>query len=96
MCGICGSANSNGEIPKKLDESVELLAYRGPDDEGIYSGKHCSLGHTRLAIQDAANAKQPMASHSGRHILVFNGEIYNHFDLRALIPYHAWRTESDT
>ena len=96
MCGICGSANSNGEIPRKLDEAVELLGYRGPDDQGIYLGDNFSLGHTRLAIQDGANAKQPMVSHSGRHILVFNGEIYNHFDLRSLIPNHAWRTESDT
>ncbi len=96
MCGICGSANSNGAIPRKLDEAVELLAYRGPDDQGTYFGNNFSFGHTRLAIQDGANAKQPMASYSGRHILVFNGEIYNHFDLRELLPNHPWRTESDT
>ena len=96
MCGICGSANSNGETPKKLDQAVEALKYRGPDDQGMYVGNQISLGHTRLAIQDGANAKQPMVSHSGRYVLVFNGEIYNHFELRGLIPHHPWKTESDT
>jgi asparagine synthase (glutamine-hydrolysing) len=96
MCGICGSANTLGSSPKNLDESVRLLVNRGPDDHGIYMDNQVSLGHTRLAIQDCANAQQPMISFSGLHVIVFNGEIYNHFNLRTLVPDHNWKTRSDT
>lgn len=96
MCGICGSANFRESSAKNLDEAVKLLKHRGPDDHGIFTKNQVSLGHTRLAIQDSANAKQPMLSKSGQHVIVFNGEIYNHFDLRSLAPDHNWRTKSDT
>jgi len=96
MCGICGSANFRGVSEKNLDEAVKLLKHRGPDDHGCFVKNQVSLGHTRLAIQDSANAKQPMLSSSGQHVIVFNGEIYNHFDLRSLVPDHTWRTKSDT
>jgi asparagine synthase (glutamine-hydrolysing) len=96
MCGICGSASTLGRFPKNLDDAVQLLAYRGPDDEGVFLDNQISLGHTRLAIQDSANAQQPMVSNSGNHIIVFNGEIYNHFELRKLVPDHSWKTRSDT
>jgi asparagine synthase (glutamine-hydrolysing) len=96
MCGICGSANFRKDSEINLEEAVKLLKHRGPDDHGIFVKYPVSLGHTRLAIQDSANAKQPMLSSSGRHVIVFNGEIYNHFDLRSLVPNHSWRTKSDT
>ena len=96
MCGICGSANFQGGSAKNLNDAVKLLKHRGPDDHGFFVKNQISLGHTRLAIQDSANAKQPMLSSSGRHVIVFNGEIYNHFDLRNLVPDHDWRTKSDT
>lgn len=96
MCGICGSASTLGGFPKNLENAVQLLAYRGPDDEGVFLDNQISLGHTRLAIQDGANAHQPMVSNSGNNIIVFNGEIYNHFELRMLVPDHPWKTRSDT
>ena len=96
MCGICGSANTIGKFPKNLDNAVKLLAHRGPDDKGLFVNNQISLGHTRLAIQDSANAQQPMVSNSGRHIIVYNGEIYNHFELRKLLPNLVWKTKSDT
>ena len=80
MCGICGSANFRGGSAKNLNDAVKLLKHRGPDDYGFFVKNQISLGHTRLAIQDSANAKQPMLSISGRNVIVFNGEIYNHFD----------------
>jgi asparagine synthase (glutamine-hydrolysing) len=96
MCGICGSANTLGKLPKYLDDAVKSLKHRGPDDNGIFVTDQVSFGHTRLAIQDSANAQQPMISNSGRNVIVFNGEIYNHFELRKLIPEHPWKTKSDT
>src|SRR5919112_571924 len=79
----------------------DRIAYRGPDHAGIWQsddGRVC-LGHRRLAIVDlSAEANQPFESGDGRLIVSFNGEIYNHADLRAeLIDRGArFRTRSDT
>src|SRR5262249_6868993 len=56
-----------------------------------------ALGHTRLSIVDlSAAGHQPMSSASGRYVIAYNGEIYNHADLRAQLPAQAWRGHSDT
>ena len=76
------------------------LRHRGPDDNGIWvdADAGIALAHTRLSILDLSPAgAQPMLSASGRYVLVFNGEIYNHLDLRAQLPQPpAWRGHSDT
>jgi asparagine synthase (glutamine-hydrolysing) len=60
-----------------------LMARRGPDDAGYWSDAHCALGFRRLAILDLSPAgHQPMLTSDGRHVLVFNGEIYNFRELR--------------
>ena len=75
------------------------LRHRGPDAQGSWLSHdgHCWLGHTRLAVQDPSEAgAQPITSHCGRFTLVFNGEIYNHQEVRAGLRFLAWRGHSDS
>jgi asparagine synthase (glutamine-hydrolysing) len=84
MCGIAvilpGSAIE--PPPAAIERMTSSLTHRGPDDQACCRLPGCHLGHTRLSIIDPANGHQPMTDHSGRFTLVFNGEIYNHADLR--------------
>jgi len=96
MCGIFGLTGVSAENSITTNLVIDLLELRGPDDSGVVTLGDITLGHTRLAIQDAEFGIQPMQSNSGVSTLVFNGEIYNHFELRELLPSQKWRTESDT
>lgn len=96
MCGLIGSV----DLPIGKAE-LDQIAHRGPDGEGLSChavGQHqVWLGHRRLAIVDLSpNGAQPMATTDGRHALVFNGEIYNHLELRRQLPADAFRGHSDT
>jgi asparagine synthase (glutamine-hydrolysing) len=114
MCGFLGflgnvptsTASDNNALLKLMADKIE---YRGPDDAGYWSDEeHCiGLGHRRLAIVDLSPAgHQPMPSGSGRYVIAFNGEIYNHSDLRAEMEgmdcrttfgmTGPWRGHSDT
>lgn len=96
MCGLLGEFCWNSEVEPL---SLNLLQHRGPDAQGtwISSDRHCWLGHTRLSILDVSNAgSQPIQSHCGRFILIFNGEIYNHLQLRAGLRFNAWNGHSDS
>ena len=96
MCGIVGQLSFLGTAESP---SVESLSHRGPDSEGSWTGEdgYCALGHTRLAIQDQSEAGfQPILSHCRRFVLVFNGEIYNHIQLRELLPLKDWSGNSDS
>jgi len=96
MCGICGITWQNKSV---LATMVRELRHRGPDDRGEYVDDRVSLGQTRLSIVDlTAAGHQPMESDDGQVVLVYNGEIYNHRDLRAeLIGLgHKFRGTSDT
>jgi len=77
---------------------MNRLRRRGPDDSGVWSNGQVRLGHRRLAILDLSPAgHQPMVSSDGRFVIVFNGEIYNHAQLRQLLsPSGGWRGTSDT
>lgn len=96
MCGILGTVN------KPFGENVlDLLYHRGPDDSGISQGSvgdHLlTLGFRRLSILDLSPAgHQPMWTSSQKHAIVFNGEIYNHQELRARIPSTEYKGHSDT
>lgn len=96
MCGLTGEIRFQDPArPLPLDP----LRHRGPDAEGSWPSAdgHCWLGHTRLAIQDLSIAgAQPITSHCGRFTLVFNGEIYNHLEVRAGLRFQDWRGHSDT
>lgn len=101
MCGIFGVLNLNGWRENKfsLEEIVSTLVHRGPDCQGVWRDPNgrVALGHTRLAVQDLSEAaSQPFVSASGRTVIVFNGEIYNHLELRAMMPHISWKTHSDT
>lgn len=76
----------------------DALSHRGPDERGSYSDATIHLGHRRLSIVDLAHGQQPFHSENGTLVLVFNGEIYNHKELRATLEQrgHAYRTQSDT
>src|SRR6185312_3528868 len=90
MCGIAGLWDGVGDM--RADERVlaiqrmtRTLAHRGPDDEGYLDEPNAGLacGHRRLSIVDLSPlGRQPMASPSGRYVIVFNGEVYNHKRLR--------------
>jgi len=96
MCGIVGTVN------RTFDKSLlESISHRGPDDSDIVNLKSGSgniyLGHVRLSIQDLSVAgHQPMSSACGKFVIIFNGEIYNHLDLREKLSGIEWRGHSDT
>ena len=85
MCGIAGLCNWKGDIQKNIDKMNARMYHRGPDAGGSFleTDGSVALGHRRLSIVDLSpNGAQPMTSHSGRFVIVFNGEIYNHRELR--------------
>ncbi|MBC5784882.1 asparagine synthase (glutamine-hydrolyzing) [Ramlibacter sp. USB13] len=106
MCGIAGFVQRGwrpDEAPLVLGSMLDAIRHRGPDDQGTWlDPEHgVSLGHRRLSILELSPAgHQPMAGSAGRHVIVFNGEIYNHLELRAVLERSgvrpSWRGHSDT
>jgi len=101
MCGICGIAFTNHE--RQVSEHVvrkmcDEIIHRGPDDEGIFVKSNFGIGMRRLSIIDLATGKQPISNEDGSIWIVFNGEIYNHIELRKELTAkgHQFRTQSDT
>ena len=89
MCGITGyfDINNTHEV-KIIEEMANALFSRGPDSIGYWMSEEIgiSLGHRRLSIQDLSdNGAQPMYSHSKNNIIIFNGEIYNHLEIRRIL-----------
>lgn len=85
MCGLLGFVGFEGRRPGGFRRLLGRLAHRGPDDSGFFESDdgRVALGHARLSIIDlSALGHQPMASQDGRYVIVFNGEIYNHRELR--------------
>jgi len=101
MCGISGIFVHDGVTDADLElvkTFNELQLHRGPDDDGLYRGNRCALGHRRLSIIDLSrDGRQPMFSPDGRYRIVFNGEIYNYLDLREEFARDwIFRTKTDT
>jgi asparagine synthase (glutamine-hydrolysing) len=101
MCGIAGriSAEKNGRVdPRHLLEATRLLAHRGPDGEGFLIEHNVGLGHRRLAIVDLQGGAQPLPNEDRSVWVTYNGEIYNHLDLRRQLESrgHHFSTRSDT
>ncbi|MEG9437072.1 asparagine synthase (glutamine-hydrolyzing) [Edaphobacter sp. HDX4] len=99
MCGIAGYTHvSHPFLPEKIYQAVASILHRGPDDQGAWQSSAVSLGATRLRVIDTASGGQPLSSEDNDYALVFNGEIYNHAELRTeLIALgHRFRTSCDT
>ena len=105
MCGIFGVLSSNlpNNVNSLMNNALSTLRHRGPNDSGVWSDLSSGvvLGHTRLSILDLTVAgHQPMVSLSGRYIIIFNGEIYNHQSLRKELQKikneFIWKGGSDT
>lgn len=105
MCGIAGfiSLSTSNNLSSNALQMIEQLHYRGPDDKGTWidSKKNIALAHSRLAIVDLSpTGHQPMESHNERFVIVFNGEIYNHNEIREELeqgqPAISWHGHSDT
>ena len=106
MCGIAGiltvdNACAQPEFAAAVRVMTRLMRRRGPDDEGFYASADGKLllGFRRLAILDlTAAGHQPMVSSDGRSVIVFNGEIYNHQELRHELEQTGvrFRSRSDT
>ena len=108
MCGIAGFLGSGRATPEEAPSiaraMTDAVAHRGPDDAGVWIDREAeiALAYRRLAVIDPSPAgRQPMQSASGRSVIVFNGEIYNHLDLRRRIEARrpdalSWKGHSDT
>src|SRR5579872_254512 len=105
MCGIVGSFHADGRIcaADVLERMRDRMPHRGPDGVGLWSSPdhRCRLGHRRLAIIDLSDsALQPMTNRDGTVAVTFNGEIYNHADVRRelqALGKYVWKTDhSDT
>jgi len=103
MCGLAGflgklDRSTGGETFELLRRMGDSILSRGPDDFGAWhDAAGIGLSHRRLSILDLSSAgHQPMHSYSGRYVIIFNGEIYNHLDLRKELKNQNWRGHSDT
>ena len=101
MCGIVGIVKLNPwetVDEARLTRMRDVLRHRGPDGEGLWIEGPVGLGMRRLAIVDVAGGRQPMANEDGTVWIVYNGEIYNHAELRPGLEQrgHSYRTRSDT
>lgn len=102
MCGIVGFISStNVKESSSISSMTDALFHRGPDDEGhftqVINNSFIALGHRRLSILDLSESgHQPMHSKTGRFVIVLNGEIYNHLQLRQELDDVTWNGHSDT
>lgn len=105
MCGICGiynfSQNPANEISADIIKTMtDIIAHRGPDDAGIYisDDQKVGLGARRLSIVDVAGGHQPLSNEDGTIWITYNGEIYNHSELRKPLEQkgHRYQTKTDT
>jgi asparagine synthase (glutamine-hydrolysing) len=100
MCGIAGFISYKPVAAPEavLARMMSSIRHRGPDDSGEFVDGPASLGHRRLSIIDVAAGRQPMCNEDGRLWIVYNGEVFNHADLRAPLEAagHRYRTRCDT
>src|SRR5262249_23140688 len=101
MCGIAGLADLTGERPLPpgaLPAMQEALFHRGPDEGGLWKRPGLGLAARRLSIVGLADGRQPMTNEDGSIVVVFNGELFDHPELRAELEGrgHRFRTRCDT
>lgn len=100
MCGFTGFWDTKIENKQEIiDKMGETIAHRGPDSSGSFVDSHVAFGFRRLSIIDLSGGSQPIHSADGRYVMVFNGEIYNYLELRAMLEKEhgaVFQTDSDT
>jgi asparagine synthase (glutamine-hydrolysing) len=101
MCGIAGIVAGDSlrdDERARLPFMRDVITHRGPDDAGLFADARAGLTHRRLSIVDLAAGHQPLANEDGSIVIVFNGEIYNHAEIRPVLESHGhvYRTRSDT
>jgi asparagine synthase (glutamine-hydrolysing) len=101
MCGIAGVVAPDQLHPDEHPRAIamrDVLTHRGPDGAGLHADEHAVIVHRRLSIVDLTGGHQPLANEDGTIWVTFNGEIYNHADLRQELERagHRYRTRSDT
>ncbi len=99
MCGILGYSHVTNRLPERvLTDALAALAHRGPDQQGHFASDSVSLGATRLRILDMAGGDQPLISPDGDVVIVFNGEIFNHHEVRDELQRRGYefQTRCDT
>jgi len=99
MCGIAGIIDYKYAIDENLLHRMNTrMAHRGPDDSGVLVYQSVGLAHHRLSILDLSrNGHQPMVSDCGNYVIIFNGELYNHKELRTQLAHkYSFKSQSDT
>ena len=99
MCGIAGFTHRKGRAPAgRIERVTATIHHRGPDQTGVWESDTVSLGAVRLRIIDLAGGEQPIVSENGDAVIVFNGEVYNHNEVRRELESlgHQFRSRCDT
>lgn len=99
MCGIAGFTRLDGVVRRGVAERINAALYhRGPDEQGIFEGSEATLCAVRLRILDLAGGHQPIVSEDGNTAIAFNGEIYNHLEVRRELEGlgHRFQSHCDT
>jgi asparagine synthase (glutamine-hydrolysing) len=101
MCGIAGIVavdRLDEDAPARAVRMRDVITHRGPDEAGLHVDEMAALAHRRLSIVDLSTGQQPLSNEDGSVWVVFNGEIYNHMEVRAELEScgHLYRTRSDT
>jgi asparagine synthase (glutamine-hydrolysing) len=100
MCGIAGAvvADGSGDSSRSIRRMTDIIAHRGPDGDGFYQNEAVAFGHRRLSIIDLAAGSQPMTNEDGSLWITYNGEIFNHADLRPELERagHRYHSRCDT
>ena len=97
MCGIAGFTHLKSAPPTgRMESAIRSLIHRGPDQQGVFESAVVSLGAARLKILDLHAGDQPITSADGNVVIAFNGEIYNHAELRVELEGRGYRFQSHT
>src|SRR6185369_6352309 len=99
MCGIAGFTRLKGAVSRGVAHRItEALYHRGPDQHGVFEGSQATLCAVRLKIIDLAGGNQPVVSDDGDTAIAFNGEIYNHLEIRRELETagHRFHSNCDT
>jgi asparagine synthase (glutamine-hydrolysing) len=99
LCGITGFTHKSwSPDPGRIQIATSTLIHRGPDEQGVFRSNICSMGATRLKIIDLLGGDQPIQTDNGEAAIVFNGEIYNHMELRGELEKlgHRFQSHCDT